>query len=96
MDYELPIRLFLITPLLFYTGFSILHDRTHTSSIMFHVIVVSAISLMLFFHLKYLLKMIRRIFNNQKYQHEFGVLLICFAFFMLLLCAKDTYYYYYH
>lgn len=86
---ELYIRLFLIVPLLIYTGYSIRQNKSHTSSVLFHVIVVSTIILVLFFHIRYLVKVVRRIFLNQKYQKEFGEFLLLLALFIIVLCVYD-------
>lgn len=85
------IRLFFIVPLLFYTGYSIHNDKTHTSSVMFRGIVVLLIALTLFFHLRYLIKVVRRIFRNQVYQKDFGIFLLSLAVFITFLCFLEIY-----
>lgn len=88
---DIYIRLFFIVPLLLYTGYSIQKEKTHTSSVMFHAIVVLLIALTLFFHLKYLFKVLRRIFRNEVYQKEFGIFLLCLAVFITFLCLVEIY-----
>lgn len=90
---EIYIRMFLIIPLLIYTGYCIMKERTHTSSVLFHIIVLVMLALILYFHMKYLIKAIHRIFTNQKYQKEFGVFLLLLAIFLFILCLRDLHVY---
>lgn len=89
---EIYIRLFVIVPLLFYMAYCIIHKHTHTSTILFHVLVLLMIATTLFFHLKYLIRIIRRIFNNKEYQKEFGIFLLFLAVFITILCFNDLYF----
>jgi len=86
------IRLFIIVPLLIYTGYCIIKKHTHTSTIMFHTVVILLIALTLFFHLTYLIKIVRRIFNNEQYQKEFGIFLLFLAVFITILCVNELYF----
>jgi len=88
---EIYIRLFVIVPLLFYTGYFIMRERSHTSTMLFHAIVIFTIALLLFYHLRYIIKHLRRIFMNQKYQKEFGVFLLFLAVFLFIIGARDLY-----
>lgn len=88
---EIYIRLFLIVPLLFYTGFCIFQEKSHISSLLFHMIVILMILLILFFHLKFIFKVLRHIFKNELYQKEFGFFLLSLAVFMTFLCLRDLY-----
>ena len=89
---EIYIRLFLIVPLLLYLGYCITKKQTHSTTLLFHWLVLFMIAITLFFHLKYLLKIIQRIFNNEQYQKEFGVFLLFLAVFILVLCLNDLYF----
>lgn len=82
---EIYIRLFLIVPLLVYTGTCILTRHKYISTMMFHGIVIMTITLTLFFHIRYLLRVIRRIFQNKIYQEEFGGFLILLAVKFVIL-----------
>lgn len=86
---EIYIRLFIIVPLLLYIGHSIMKEKTHTGTFLFHMMVVFTIILAVFFHLKYIYKILKRIFHNQEYQKEFGFFVICLAFFIIFLCCHD-------
>ena len=86
---ETYVRLFVLVPLLVYTGTCIMLDRSHTSTIMFHFIVVAMIALMLFYHIRYITKHLRRIFLKQRYQKEFGVFLLMLAVFFLIVGLRD-------
>lgn len=88
---EIYVRLFVVVPLVVYVGYCIIQNKSHTSSILFHILVLLMIALTLFFHMKYLIKIIRRIFNNEKYQKEFGVFLLFLATFLFVLCLYDLY-----
>ena len=90
---EIYIRLFLIVPLLIYSGYCIMKEHSHTSTLLFHMLVLLMIIATLFFHLKYLIKIIRRIFNNEKYQKDFGIFLLLLAVFIVILCINDLYFY---
>lgn len=89
---EIYIRLFVIVPLLVYAGYCIIKKHTHTTTLMFHTIVVFLILLTLFFHLKYLIKIVRRIFNSEKYEKEFGIFLLFLAVFIVILCINELYF----
>lgn len=89
---EIYIRIFILIPLLIYSGVCIIRERSHTSTLLFHLLVVLLIAMALFFHLKYLVRIIRRIFSNQKYEKEFGVFLLMLAVFLSALCAQDLYF----
>ena len=89
---EIYIRLFVIVPLLLYIGYCIMKKHTHTTTILFHMLVLLVIATTLFFHLKYLLKIVQRIFNNERYQKEFGVFLLFLAVFIAILCVNDLYF----
>lgn len=86
---EIYIRLFIIVPLLFYIGYSIMNEKKHIGTVMFHGIVVLTIILAVFFHLKYIYKILRRIFRNEKYQREFGFFVLSLAVYITLLCIHD-------
>lgn len=88
-DAETYIQLFLIVPLLVYTGHCILTKHTHTSTLMFHGMVILTIALTLFFHLRYLIRVVRRIFQKEIYQQKFGVFLLLLAAFLVALNAYD-------
>jgi len=90
---EIYIRIFIVIPLLVYTGYCIMNEQSHTSSFFFHVIVLLMLALVLYFHMKYLIKAIRRIFTNQKYQKEFGVFLLFLAVFLFTVCLHDLHNY---
>lgn len=89
---EIYIRLFLIVPLLLYIGYCIMNKHTHTSTLLFHFLVILVIATTLFFHLKYLIKIIKRIFSNEKYEKEFGIFLLFLAVFITILCLNDLYF----
>lgn len=89
METEIYIRLFLIVPLLVYTGTCILTRHTHMSTLMFHGMVLMTIALTLFFHLRYLFRVIRRIFQKEIYQKEFGAFLLMLAVFLVALSVHD-------
>lgn len=89
METEIYIRLFLIVPLLVYTGSCILTKHTRTSTLMFHCMVLLTIALTLFFHLRYLVRVVRRIFQKEIYQHEFGIFLLLLAAFLMALSVHD-------
>jgi hypothetical protein len=89
---EIYTRVFIIIPCLIYAGVCIIRERSHTSTFLFHMIVVLLIAMVLFFHLKYILKIIKRIFSNRKYEKEFGVFLLMLAVFLMFLCAHDLYF----
>ena len=91
-DLEIYMRLFLVAPLLAYTGYCIMKRQTHTSTVMFHTMVVLLIALTLFFHLKYLVRVVRRIFRKEKYQKDFGIFLLVLAVFVAVMCASDLYF----
>lgn len=86
---EIYTRLFIIVPLLFYIGYSIMKDKTHTGTILFHGIVVLTIILVVFFHLKYIYKILKRVFHNEKYQKEFGFFVLCLAVFIMFMGMHD-------
>jgi hypothetical protein len=86
---EIYVRLFLIVPLLFYIGYSIMNEKKHVGTIMFHGIVVLTILLAVFFHLKYIYKIMRRIFRNETYQREFGFFVLSLAIYLVVLCIHD-------
>lgn len=86
---EIYVRLFLIVPLLFYIGYSIMNEKKHVGTIMFHGIVVLTILLAVFFHLKYIYKIMRRIFHNETYQREFGFFVLSLAIYLVVLCIHD-------
>lgn len=87
--YDVYIRLFFIVPLLFYTGITIMKEKTHSSSLLFHGIVILLIALTLFFHLRYLIRVLRRIFRNEKYQEDFGIFLVALAVFILVMTGRE-------
>lgn len=88
-EQEIYTRLFLIVPLLLYTGYIISYDKKHSSTVLFHIIVLFTIFSFLYFHLKYLVRVVRRIFLNEKYQKEFGEFLLMLAVFIVILCLYD-------
>jgi len=90
---EIYIRMFLIIPLLVYTGYCIMKEQSHTSSVLFHIIVLLMLVLVLYFHMKYLIKAVRRIFMSQKYQKEFGEFLLFLSVFLFVLCLRDLHLY---
>lgn len=90
--YEIYVRLFIISPLLLYSGYSIMRNKSHISSMLFHVVVILSVAMVLFFHLKYIIKVLRRILRNEKYQKEFGFFLIGLALFTMFLCIYDLIY----
>lgn len=81
------VRLFLIVPLLFYTGTSILMRRAN--SLGFHATVVVMIALVLFFQVRYMFSMIGRIVRNQEYQEEFGVFLLALSVFVAVFGLRE-------
>ena len=89
---EIYIRLYVIVPLLLYIGYCIMKKHTHTTTLLFHMLVLLVIIITLFFHLKYLIKVIRRIFNNEEYQKEFGIFLLFLAVFIAIICVNDLYF----
>lgn len=91
VQYEIYTRLFIIPPLLFYTGCSIMKDKSHTSSMLFHLVVVVSVAMVLFFQLKYIIRVLQRILRNEEYQKDFGVFLISLAVFTIFLCLYDIY-----
>lgn len=92
MDFTFFIQIFVIIPLLLYTGINIISNRINSNVILFHLTLLFVLTLMLFLHLRYLIRVMFRILQNKRYEHEFGMFLILLAFFMLLLCIKDMYY----
>lgn len=89
--YEIYIRLFVLTPMLLYCGYSIMKNKSHISSLLFHGIVILSIFTLLFFHLKYIMHILHRVFNDEKYQKDFGIFLIFMAIFSFLWCVQDIY-----
>lgn len=89
---EIYTRVFIIIPFLIYAGVCIIRERSHTSTFLFHMMVILLIAMMLFFHLKYIVKIIKRIFNNKKYEKDFGVFLLILAVFLMVLCVHDLYF----
>lgn len=86
---DIYVRLFVIVPLLVYTGYHILREHTFISTMLFHFLVLLVIVLTLYFHLKYLIKVVRRIFQNETYQRKFGIFLLSLAIFITILCVYD-------
>lgn len=86
---EIYIRFFMIVPLLIYCGLTIMYDKNFTSNILFHIIVITTLFIILFFHIKYLIRILRHIFKNEKYHKDFGVFLLLTAFFVAVFCIHD-------
>lgn len=91
MEEDIPLRLFVIVPMLLYTGYSIQREKTHASSVMFHAIVVLLVAITLFFHVRYLYRVLRHVFRNKEYQKDFGIFLMTLAVSIMFLCMYDIY-----
>lgn len=83
------VRLFLLVPLLLYTGTRILTRRVHANTLGFHATVVVVVALALFFQVGYMLSVVGRIARNQEYQDEFGVFLLALAVFVAIFGARE-------
>lgn len=83
------VRLFLVVPLLVYTGTCILTGQAHTNTFGFHLVVVAMIALLLFFQVRYMLMALRRIMLDQEYQEEFGVFLLALSVFMAVFGWRE-------
>lgn len=88
-QYEIYTRLFIISPLLLYSGYSIMRNKSHISSIFFDGVVIFSITMVFFFFLKNIVRILRRILRNEEYQKEFGFFLISLAVFTIFMCLYD-------
>ena len=83
------VRVFLVVPLLVYTGACILTGQAHTNTVGFHSVVIAVMALVLFFQVRYMGEVVRRITRDQVYQEEFGVFLLALAVFVAVFGWRE-------